>query len=216
MASAAAAPKPRSTTSKTSPTRKHSPRVGVEGKEGREGRERHAPVQCDVHKDAVVCHEAKIMGVGGIKIGQGTAVHPACTINAKVGPIVIGRFNIIEEQVEITNTSEEPLVIGDYNIFEVGAKVVGNSTIGDANLFECRSQLGPNAKVGDGCTFSVGAMVPPGEQLPDEIVVVGPPGLRHVEIGAKDAHIQAASKHIEVLKETLPRCHHLRRGAKSS
>jgi len=216
MASTGAAPKPRTTSGRTSPRgeKRLSPRV--EGKEGREGRERLHSVQCEVHKDAVVCNEAKVQGIGGIKIGQGTAVHPACIINAKVGQIVIGRYNIIEEQVEITNTSEEPLVIGDYNIFEVGAKIVGTSTIGDANLFECRSQLGAGSKVGDGCTFSVGAVVPPGEQLPDETVVVGPPGLRHVENGAKDAHIQAAMKHIEVLRETLPRCHHLRRGAKSS
>mmetsp|Transcript_107737 Transcript_107737/g.300242 ORF Transcript_107737/g.300242 Transcript_107737/m.300242 type:complete len:215 (+) Transcript_107737:110-754(+) len=199
------------------PSPRTSPRSTGSGGGAAGGGEKGGAIaaQCEVHKDAVVCNDAKVLGLGGVKIGQGTVLHPAAQVNAKVGPIVIGRYNVLEEQVEISNTVEEPLVIGDHNTFEVGAKVLGGgSSIGNANLFECRSQLGLGASVGDGCTLGVCASLPAGEHLPDETVIVGASGLRHKEGGAKEAHIQAVMKHIEVLKETLPRCHHLRKSAK--
>eukprot|EP00435_Cladocopium_sp_Y103_P012779 s4012_g3.t1 len=168
-------------------------------------------VQCEVHKDAVVCQEAKVQGSHGIKVGEGTVVHPASIIHAEAGPIVIGCFNIIEEQVEIVNTSEVPLVIGDHNMLEVGSKVLGEGgrRVGDANVLECRSVLKPGSSVSNGCTLGACTWLE-GETLSDETVVVGP-GLRHVESGAKEAHVQAVTKFIEVLKETLPRSHHLRK-----
>ncbi|CAE8595669.1 unnamed protein product, partial [Polarella glacialis] len=189
------------------------PNVAVSGDEALP----RAKGMCEVEKDAVVCADAKISGPGGVKFGEGTVVHPACVISAKVGPIIFGSFNVIEEQVEITNTSEEPLVIGDHNIFEVGARILGGGgrRIGDANVFECRATLDPGCSVGSGCTLGVGASLTEGESLPDETVVVGPPGMRHTERGAKEAntqaHTQAVLNYIEVLKETLPRCHHLRK-----
>eukprot|EP00747_Dinoflagellata_sp_TGD_P193077 gnl/TRDRNA2_/TRDRNA2_58789_c0_seq1.p1 gnl/TRDRNA2_/TRDRNA2_58789_c0~~gnl/TRDRNA2_/TRDRNA2_58789_c0_seq1.p1 ORF type:complete len:181 (-),score=43.07 gnl/TRDRNA2_/TRDRNA2_58789_c0_seq1:278-820(-) len=173
-------------------------------------------VKCQVHADAVVCTDAKVLGSFGVKIGEGTVVHPACHIHAKAGPIEIGRFNIIEEQVEIINLSSQPLVIGDHNTFEVGVHIAGTGAcIGNANVFECKARLGQKARIGDGCTLGIGVELPDGEQLADEIVVAGCQGLRHHEIGAKEAHIQAAMKHIEVLRETLPRCHHLRKPEKA-
>eukprot|EP00933_Yihiella_yeosuensis_P037862 TRINITY_DN31861_c0_g1_i1.p1 TRINITY_DN31861_c0_g1~~TRINITY_DN31861_c0_g1_i1.p1 ORF type:complete len:182 (-),score=41.00 TRINITY_DN31861_c0_g1_i1:53-598(-) len=171
-------------------------------------------VQLEVAKDAVVTDLAKILGPGGVKIGEGTVVHPACLINAKVGPIVIGRFNVIEEQVEILNESEEPLVVGDYNLFEVGAKVQGN--VGDANVLECQAVVRLGCSVSNGCTLCVGASLLDSEVLQDETVVVGPPGMRHREEDAKETHKQAILKVIDVLKESLPRCHHLRKPTQKS
>lgn len=63
----------------------------------------------------MVCSDSNILGAGGVKIGDGTVVHPACQIHAKVGPIVIGAFNILEKQVAIVNAVEEPLITGDHN-----------------------------------------------------------------------------------------------------
>ncbi|CAK8987840.1 unnamed protein product [Durusdinium trenchii] len=169
-------------------------------------------VPFEVQKDAVVCQEAKVQGVHSIKVGQGTVIHPASLINAQAGPIVIGSFNIIEEQVEIVNSSEVPLVIGDHNMLEVGVKVLGEGgqRMGDGNLLECRSVLPPGCSIGHGCTLGACTSLEEGEVLSDETVVVAP-GLRHLEPGAREAHVQAVSKFIEVLKETLPRCHHLRK-----
>eukprot|EP00439_Symbiodinium_sp_Y106_P054594 s3821_g7.t1 len=77
-----------------------------------------AELWCDIHKDAVVCQEAKVQGTHSIKVGEGTVIHPACILHAKAGPIVIGRFNVLEEQVEVVNSSDQPLVIGDHNVLE--------------------------------------------------------------------------------------------------
>eukprot|EP00929_Paragymnodinium_shiwhaense_P119481 TRINITY_DN91387_c0_g1_i1.p2 TRINITY_DN91387_c0_g1~~TRINITY_DN91387_c0_g1_i1.p2 ORF type:complete len:177 (-),score=52.89 TRINITY_DN91387_c0_g1_i1:41-571(-) len=169
---------------------------------------------CLIHPEAVVCSDAKLLGAGGVKVGEGTVIHPACVINAKAGPVEIGKFNIFEEQVEIVNTSATSLVIGSHNIFEVGARIVGGGRVGSANVFECKSTIGAGARVGDGCTLGVKASLEDGEELPDEIVVVGPGGARHREEGAKETHVQAIMKHISVLKETLPRCHHLKKSGK--
>ncbi|OLP86899.1 Dynactin subunit 6 [Symbiodinium microadriaticum] len=170
------------------------------------------PSLCDIHKDAVVCQEAKVQGAHSIKVGEGTVIHPACILHAKAGPIVIGRFNVLEEQVEVVNSSDQPLVIGDHNVLEVGARVLGGGgpRLGDANLLEIRATLDEGCSVGSGCTLGACTSLKEGEALGDEMVVIGP-GVRHGEPGAKDAHVQAVLKYIEVLKETLPRCHHLRK-----
>ncbi|CAK8988602.1 unnamed protein product [Durusdinium trenchii] len=67
-----------------------------------------------------------------------------------------------------------------------------------------------DSQIGHGCTLGACTSLEEGEVLSDETVVVAP-GLRHLEPGAREAHVQAVSKFIEVLKETLPRCHHLRK-----
>mmetsp|Transcript_90681 Transcript_90681/g.256052 ORF Transcript_90681/g.256052 Transcript_90681/m.256052 type:complete len:183 (+) Transcript_90681:105-653(+) len=173
--------------------------------------ERSERVPCQIHPEAVVCSDSKLLGPAGIKIGEGTVVHPTCMISALGGPIEIGKFNIFEEQVEIINNDATPLCIGNHNIFEVGAKFVSGGGVGNANIFECQSRIGAGTQIGDGCTLGIKAVAPDGEQLPDETVIVGPSGMRHIENGAKESHIQAIMKHIDVLKETLPRCHHLKK-----
>merc|ERR1712151_393395 len=104
--------------------------------------------------------------------------------------------------------------IGHHNIFEVGAKLAGGGEVGNGNIFECRSVTGEGCIIGDGCTIGVKAQLAAGTKLPDETVVVGPGCLSHEEPGAKDSHAQAIMKHVEVLKETLPRCHHLKKSGK--
>ncbi|CAE7885139.1 Dctn6, partial [Symbiodinium microadriaticum] len=145
----------------------------------------------------------QVQGAHSIKVGEGTVIHPACILHAKAGPIVIGRFNVLEEQVEVVNSSDQPLVIGDHNVLEVGARVLGGGgpRLGDANLLEIRATLDEGCSVGSGCTLGACTSLKEGEALGDEMVVIGP-GVRHGEPGAKDAHVQAVLKYIEVLKET--------------
>lgn len=69
---------------------------------------------------AVVCSECEI--AGEVVIGANTIVHPKARIIAEAGPIHIGAFNLIEEQVEIINRVPDTVMqIGDHNVFEVGA-----------------------------------------------------------------------------------------------
>jgi len=169
-------------------------------------------VVCEVLKDAMVCSDAKILGAGGIKVGQGTTVHPMCLIHAKAGPIEIGNFCCLEEQVEIVNNTTETLVIGDYNVFEVGARVQGGhgAKIGHGNVIEARAHLGLGVKIGNGCTVTAMTKVNQLDVLEDETVLIGPTS-RHKEVGATEAHMKAAKRLFEILKETIPRAHHLRK-----
>lgn len=50
---------------------------------------------------AFVCQETTI--IGDVIIDEGTIVHPKAVIIAENGPIVIGKYNIIEEQAVIKN-----------------------------------------------------------------------------------------------------------------
>lgn len=68
---------------------------------------------------AIVCQDANI--VGEVTIDEGTVVHPRCNILAENGPIVIGKNNIIDEQVTIKNVEDKVLTIGNNNLIEVGA-----------------------------------------------------------------------------------------------
>lgn len=52
-----------------------------------------------VFPGAIVCEECKLRG--DITIGTGTIIHPSATIIAEAGPIIIGDYCLIEEQVKI-------------------------------------------------------------------------------------------------------------------
>mmetsp|Transcript_57122 Transcript_57122/g.128402 ORF Transcript_57122/g.128402 Transcript_57122/m.128402 type:complete len:233 (+) Transcript_57122:2-700(+) len=167
-----------------------------------------------VHPSAIVTAEAKVSGPGGVTIGEGSVVHPACTIYAKVGPIQIGSNNIFEEQVMIVNASVEPLVIGNYNTFEVGSKMLDTGTVGDLNVFECKSKLGKGVVVADGCTVGACVSLQDGEVLGNEtICILGEEdrALRRVLPGAREDHKETIAKHLDVLREMLKMVHTLKK-----
>nr|AAW26087.1 SJCHGC03086 protein [Schistosoma japonicum] len=74
--------------------------------------------QVHITPGAVVCSECELSGE--IIIGANTIIHPRARIIAEAGPIHIGSFNLIEEQVEIVNKIPGfTMKIGDHNVFEV-------------------------------------------------------------------------------------------------
>lgn len=74
--------------------------------------------QAQIGSGTVVCSECEL--IGDVSIGPNTVIHPKVRIVAETGPIQIGAFNLIEEQVEIINNSPGNLMkIGDHNVFEV-------------------------------------------------------------------------------------------------
>lgn len=60
-----------------------------------------------VFSGAIVCEECKLRG--DITIGAGTIIHPSATIIAEAGPIIIGDYCLIEEQVKIIHRC-----VGDF------------------------------------------------------------------------------------------------------
>ncbi|KAJ8598146.1 hypothetical protein CTAYLR_007420 [Chrysophaeum taylorii] len=71
------------------------------------------------------------------------------------GVVQLGEDNVVEEGVEISNTSAEPLVIGRGNRFEAGCVV--RASVGDYNVFKARCVVEAGVEIGSGCC--VGATV---------------------------------------------------------
>lgn len=59
---------------------------------------------------------------GDVTIGQGCIIHPRATIDASLGPIVIGSDCVVEEMAVIRNRRRDTLRIGDGNYFMVGSR----------------------------------------------------------------------------------------------
>ncbi|TGZ61822.1 hypothetical protein CRM22_007783 [Opisthorchis felineus] len=127
--------------------------------------------QARITPGAVVCSECELCGE--VVIGAGTIVHPKARIVAEAGPIHIGAFNLIEEQVEIINrTPDTVLKIGDHNVFEVGARCEAME-IGDNNVFEAKSFVGPHMRITNGCVIGAMCSLMSDETLPECTVIYG-------------------------------------------
>jgi len=72
---------------------------------------------------------------GQITLGKGNILQPRCVVDARLGPIIIGSNNIIEETAMIVHPGgTEPLVIGDGNHICIGAQVKGS--LGSGNVVQ--------------------------------------------------------------------------------
>ena len=86
-------------------------------------------------------------------------MHPACSIIAEGGDIIIGENNIIEEKVRIINRMrkdengkliKKDMYIGNFNVFEVGC-TIDSSDIGNFNEFQFKSAVNEGCTIGDNC-----------------------------------------------------------------
>lgn len=127
----------------------------------------------------VCCEQTNI--VGDVTIGSKTIVHPASSIRALRGPIVIGESNLIEERVDIVNYSEKAMVIGSFNVFEVGSHSE-SPTIGDHNVLEYKSFVGKNTTLTTGCVVGAKCRVETAEELAANTVIFGSECRRRIQI----------------------------------
>lgn len=98
-----------------------------------------------------ICENAVLQGEFEIKICSGSVLSPSCKVLSTVGPIVIGKDCILEDNVIVENLNTQPMEIGKRNLFQVGS-VVRCNKVGDFNIFEIKSSVGPNIKsIGSGC-----------------------------------------------------------------
>eukprot|EP01147_Barroeca_monosierra_P001629 gene1629-4764_t len=165
----------------------------------------------EVAGEAVVCRGAVLEGP--VRIGPGTVVHPTARIIAKGGKIVIGRNNIIEEQVIIQNQLVgkdviETISIGDNNVFEVGSEFLGQSC-GSFNLFECKSRVEQNVQIGDHCCIGAKSVARSGQVLSDHTIVYGPRNSTRIDPTYKQP--LAFQEQLQVLQQTLDKYHPLQK-----
>ncbi|RKP06662.1 trimeric LpxA-like protein [Thamnocephalis sphaerospora] len=155
---------------------------------------------------ALVCQESQL--TGNVSIGSGCVLHPKSCIIADVGPIVIGRNNIIEENVVIINRQKMPLIIGDENLFEVGAYVEG-ARVGSRNIFESRSRVVGATTVGNNCVIGIGCQTEVNETLSDCTVIFG--GQLDRRLAKPDLTQMAVhARHLDYLRATLPKFNRMR------
>ncbi|KAL0952508.1 hypothetical protein HGRIS_006771 [Hohenbuehelia grisea] len=165
-----------------------------------------------IHSKAIVCQDVELKG--DITIGSGTIVHPKATIFAIGGPIVIGTGCIVEESVIIVNRRKEVMRIGDDNLFEIGCRVECPS-IGNSNTISTRSRVHHTVRMSSHCVVGAGCLVVPTEDeiLDDYTVIYGPDAQRRTWSGrGKVQEADLRRKHVEYLKEMLPKFNRLRRG----
>ncbi|XP_017494340.1 PREDICTED: dynactin subunit 6-like [Rhagoletis zephyria] len=121
---------------------------------------------------SIVCTEHTRID-GDVTIGLKNVIHPTATILAEAGPIVIGDFNLIEENVTIVNrTPGVTMVIGNHNVFEVGARSEA-PVVGDHNVFESKATVGPLTRLSTGCVVGAMCAVNYDELLPENTVIFG-------------------------------------------
>ncbi|RKP24457.1 trimeric LpxA-like protein, partial [Syncephalis pseudoplumigaleata] len=138
---------------------------------------------------ALVCQEAHLTG----NVSIGCVLHPKCSIIADVGPIVIGRNNILEEGVVIINRWA----------------ILPGAKIGNRNTFEARSRVVGATTVGSHCVVGIGCQTEPDETMPDFTVIYGDRLDRRI-CKPDAAHAALHLKHLEYLRDMLPKFNHMR------
>lgn len=119
-----------------------------------------------VHPDAVV--------IGDVRIGAESSVWPRAVLRGDSGAILVGSRTSIQDSVVIHCTSKRDTVIGDGCLIGRGAHLEGceiknDCSIGDSSIVLAGAAVGPHASVG------TGALVTPGQVVPEGASAIGAP-----------------------------------------
>jgi carbonic anhydrase/acetyltransferase-like protein (isoleucine patch superfamily) len=113
--------------------------------------------------------------VGDVTIGALSSFWFNAVVRGDVAPVVIGkRVNVQDGAVihcdsEIANTIEDDVVIGH------GA-IVHGMHVGRGSLIGMGAVVLGRTRIGRECLIAAGAVVPPGLEVPDGMMVMGVPG----------------------------------------
>ncbi|KAF5402410.1 Dynactin subunit 6 [Paragonimus heterotremus] len=166
--------------------------------------------QIRIAHGAVVCSECELSGE--VTIGANTIIHPKARIIAEAGPIHIGAFNLIEEQVQIINRVPDSVMrIGDHNVFEIGAQCEAVE-VGDNNVLEAKSVVGPRVRITNGCVIGSMCSLTSDETLPECMVIYGEECHRRIA----SERPPAQTLQLDFLTKILPNYHHLMKASRTS
>ena len=143
------------------------------------------------NKPVLIIHaQALLDRKHSIKIGHGSVLHPYCRIIATNGPIHIGSYCIIHENVHIENiledstlvdssdkqnksTKEKPILfINDYTILHPNSRIFSKS-IGTLTQIGASVYVGKNTIIEDKCIINPNTQVSDGDVLVQNTVVFG-------------------------------------------
>ena len=120
-----------------------------------------------------IAHNATI--TGDVTIGELASFWFNAVVRGDVAPVTIGRRvnvqdgSVIHCDTGIPNVIEDDVTIGHR-------AVVHGTFVGRGSLIGIGAILLGRTRIGSECLIAAGAVVPPGLQVPDRMVVMGVPG----------------------------------------
>jgi carbonic anhydrase/acetyltransferase-like protein (isoleucine patch superfamily) len=130
-----------------------------------------------------VAHNATI--VGEVSVGELSSFWFNAVVRGDVAPVTIGRRVNVQDGVVVHCDTDVPNVIEDDVTIGHGA-IVHGMLVGRGTLIGMGSTLLSRTKIGRECLVAAGAVVPPGLEVPDRMLVMGVPGKVVRPVGEKD------------------------------
>ena len=113
--------------------------------------------------------------LGEITLAPNVSIWYGVSIRGDVAPVSIGAGTNVQDNAVIHCDSDKPNTIGANVTIGHGAIVHGLS-VGDGTLIGMGAVVLGGTRIGQRCLIAAGAVVPPGLEVPDDMVVMGVPG----------------------------------------
>jgi len=123
--------------------------------------------------------------VGDVRLGSDVSLWYGAVVRGDVAPVVIGAGTNVQDNAVIHCDHRYANVIGERVTIGHGA-IVHGELIGDGALIGMGAVVLGRSRIGRGCLVAAGAVVPPGLEVPDAMVVMGVPGKVVREVSADD------------------------------
>ena len=120
-----------------------------------------------------LAHNATL--TGQITIGDLASFWFNAVVRGDVAPVTIGRRVNVQDGAIIHCDSGVPNTIEDDVVIGHGA-IVHGAHVGRATLIGMHATVLGHTRIGAECLIAAGAVVPPGLEVPDRMVVMGVPG----------------------------------------
>ena len=123
-------------------------------------------------RGAYLADTARVMGE--VTLGADVNIWYGVSIRGDVAPVTIGPGTNVQDNAVVHCDKGFPNVIGANVTIGHGAIVHGVS-VGDGTLIGMGATVMGRTKIGRNCLIAAGAVVPPGTEIPDGMVVMGVP-----------------------------------------
>jgi carbonic anhydrase/acetyltransferase-like protein (isoleucine patch superfamily) len=142
---------------------------------------------------------------GDVTIGESSSLWFGAVVRGDVAKVTIGRRVNVQDNAVVHCDAGVPHVIEDDVVIGHGA-IVHGAFVGRGSLIGMAATVLGRAKIGRECLIAAGAVVPPGLEVPDRMVVMGVPGkvVRPVKdeelkymASLVNHYVELAGKHVE-------------------
>jgi carbonic anhydrase/acetyltransferase-like protein (isoleucine patch superfamily) len=163
--------------------------------------------------DIFVADTARI--IGEVTMGRGVSVWFSAAVRGDVAAVTIGEGTNVQDGAVIHCDSGVPNTIG-ANVSIGHSAVVHGQSVGDGTLIGMHATVMGRSVIGSGCLIAAGAVVTPGMEVPDGMVVMGVPGRIVREVDEKERgylawlgphYMELARRHVEMADDPRYRVH---------